>query len=44
MVHSSKQMVHQGVVLITVTYCVIPITVDLWMVLTCNQYLWIGFL
>lgn len=43
MVHSSEQMVHECVMVITVTYFIISIMVDLWMVLTCNQYLWIGF-
>lgn len=36
-------MVRYCVILITVTYLIISIMVDLRMVLTCNQYLWIGF-
>lgn len=43
MVHLREQMVHYCVILITVTYLIISIMVDLRMVLTCNQYLWIGF-
>lgn len=43
MVHLREQMVRYCVILITVTYLIISIMVDLRMVLTCNQYLWIGF-